>query len=131
MFGLVFAVLAWAFILTGALFVVAGAIGIYRFPDFYSRLHGAGVTDTFGADLMVTGLIFETLVMFDLADSWSVVAKLFFIGAFFFFTSPTSTHAIAQAAYVAGLKPFLHPIAKQDATDAEDFRDAAEGKDAS
>jgi len=36
-----------------------------------------------------------------------VTVKLFLIGAFLFFTSPTSTHAIANAAYVAGLKPYL------------------------
>ena len=27
------------------------------------------------------------------------------IGAFLFFTSPTATHAIANAAYIAGLRP--------------------------
>ena len=93
-------ILSGIFLLSGVFFVVVGAIGIYRFPDFYSRLHGAGVTDTLGAGLILIGLIFQ-------AGLTLVAVKLAFIGAFLFFTSPTSTHAIANAAYVAGLKPFL------------------------
>jgi len=33
----------------GLFFVLAGSIGVLRFPDFYTRLHAAGMTDTLGA----------------------------------------------------------------------------------
>ena len=36
-----------------------------------------------------------------------ITAKLIFIGVFLFFTSPTATHAVANAAFTAGLKPLL------------------------
>ncbi len=84
----------------GAFFVVVGAVGVYRFPDFYTRLHAAGVTDTMGSELILLGLVLQA--------GFSLIAvKLIFIGLFLFITSPTATHAIANAALTAGLRPFL------------------------
>ncbi len=85
--------------LVGGFFVIVGSIGIARFPDFYARLHAAGVTDTMGAELMLIGLMIQ-------AGLGLVTVKLIFIIFFVFFTSPTATHAIANAAYRAGLTPF-------------------------
>ena len=92
--------LAWLFILAGGALLLVGAVGLIRLPDFYTRLHAGGVIDTLGAELMLVGMMFQ-------AGLSLVTVKLFLIGAFLFFTSPTSTHAIANAAYVAGLKPYL------------------------
>lgn len=89
---------SWALLTTGAFLVLVGALGLLRMPDFYTRLHPAGVTDTLGADLILLGLMVQ-------AGFSLVTIKLILIGAFLFFTSPTSTHAIANAALVAGLKP--------------------------
>lgn len=89
-----------ALMLTGAVFVLAGAIGMMRLPDFYTRMHAAGVTDTLGAELIIIGLMFQS--------GWSLVTvKLALLGLFVFMTSPTATHATANAAYKAGLKPLL------------------------
>ncbi|MGJ3230613.1 MAG: monovalent cation/H(+) antiporter subunit G [Oceanicaulis sp.] len=89
-----------ALMLTGAVFVLAGALGMLRLPDFYTRLHAAGVTDTLGAELIVIGLMLQT--------GWSLdTVKLALLGLFVFLTSPTATHATANAAYKAGLKPVL------------------------
>ena len=71
---------------------------LIRMPDFYTRMHAAGITDTLGADLILAGLMVQ-------AGFSLVTIKLLLIGAFLFFTSPTSTHAIANAALTAGLKP--------------------------
>jgi multicomponent Na+:H+ antiporter subunit G len=89
---------SWTFLLLGAFLVLVGALGLVRMPDFYTRLHPAGITDSLGADFILTGLVLQ-------AGFSLVTVKLFLIGAFLFFTSPTSTHAIANAALVAGLKP--------------------------
>lgn len=102
-----------AFLITGAVFVLAGAIGVIRLPDFYTRLHAAGVTDTLGAELIVIGLI----VQFGFSQA---SAKLALIGLFLFLTSPTATHAIANAAYRSGLKPLLqrfHPDSASSETE--------------
>ena len=86
----------------GSIFVIIGAFGLIRFPDFYTRLHAAGITDTLGAELILLGLMFQ-------AGLSLVTVKLILISLFIFFTSPTATHAVANAARVMGLKPMLVP----------------------
>lgn len=91
-------VLSWGLFVTGGIAVAAGALGLVRFPDFYTRLHAAGVTDTGGAELMIIGMLLQ-------APDWLVASKLIFIGVFLFLTSPVATHAIAHAAWATGFKP--------------------------
>ncbi|MBB5518250.1 monovalent cation/H(+) antiporter subunit G [Amphiplicatus metriothermophilus] len=98
---------SWALFIVGSAGVAIGAVGIVRFPDFYTRLHAAGVTDTAGAELIILAMMLQ-------APNWLVVAKLAFIGFFLFFTSPVATHAIAHAAWVSGLKPLLGPELKRE-----------------
>ena len=94
----------------GLFFVLAGTIGVLRLPDFYTRLHAAGMTDTLGAELILLALIFQS-------DSLQMVLKLLLVAFFLLVTSPTATHAVAHAAYKAGLKPVL---GKYRAPDVED-----------
>ncbi len=98
MSALVTEAVSWALLASGSFLVVIGALGLIRMPDFYTRMHAAGITDTLGADLILLGLMVQ-------AGFSLVTVKLLLIGAFLFFTSPTSTHAIANAALTAGLKP--------------------------
>ena len=42
--------LSWGFILAGVFFVFTGTLGMLRLPDFYTRLHAAGITDTMGTE---------------------------------------------------------------------------------
>ena len=95
----------------GSIFVLIGAFGLIRFPDFYTRLHAAGITDTLGAALILLALMFQ-------AGLSLVTVKLILISLFIFFTSPTATHAVANAARVMGLKPMLVP--DKDLENAED-----------
>ena len=85
-------------LLAGAFFVTVGGVGVFRLPDFYTRLHGAGITDTLGAGLILVGLCLQA--GFSLA-----AVKLLMILVFLFMTSPTSCHALAQAARANGLEP--------------------------
>jgi len=96
---------------TGSIFILIGAFGLIRLPDFYTRLHAAGITDTLGAELILLGLMFQ-------AGLSLVTVKLILISLFIFFTSPTATHAVANAARVMGLKPMLVP--DKDLENAED-----------
>lgn len=94
-------VLSWIFLLAGSFIGISGGIGILRFPDFYTRLHAASVTDTLCAAFILLGLALQA--------GWGLVAvKLIFIMVFLFFTSPTSTHALVRTALNSGLKPILH-----------------------
>lgn len=49
--------LSWPLLLAGTFFCLAGAVGIVRFPDIYSRLHAVTKADTLGLGLIVLGLI--------------------------------------------------------------------------
>lgn len=87
-------------IIIGMLFVFAGTFGVLRLPDFYTRLHAAGITDTLGVELILLGLIIQS-------GFSQMSLKLLMVSFFLFLTSPTATHAVANAAFEAGLKPKL------------------------
>lgn len=84
----------------GAFFSLVGGIGLVRMPDFYTRMHGASVTETLGAGFMLIGLMLQ-------AGLTLVAVKLAMIGLLILFASPTATHALAKAALLSGLKPKL------------------------
>ncbi|MDG7056114.1 MAG: monovalent cation/H(+) antiporter subunit G [Wolbachia endosymbiont of Meromenopon meropis] len=44
------------FIFLGIFLVIISTIGIFRFPDFYTRLHAVSITDSGGAMLLLVGL---------------------------------------------------------------------------
>lgn len=91
-------ILSWICLLLGSFFCLTGAVGILRFPDFFSRAHAAGVTDTMGAGLILVGLMIQA--------GWSLVlAKLILILFFSLLASTTACHAMAKAALKSGLKP--------------------------
>lgn len=94
----VVAALSWASFIVGGLFLVIGALGMNRLPDFWARLHAAGIVDTVGAGFMIAGMMLQ-------AGLGLVALKLLLIGVFIFITSPTATHAIAHAAFADGLRP--------------------------
>ena len=82
------------FLALGAFFALTGAVGVLRFPDFYSRLHPAGHGDTLAQTFFLFGLLFQSPDLF-------MAAKLVLITVFLYITAPTATHAISQAAYLA------------------------------
>lgn len=90
--------LSWVCLLGGAVFLLIGAIGVLRFPDFYTRLHAVSVCDTMGAGLVLFGLMLQSGL--DL-----VTVKLLLMFYFMIFTGPTAVHALAEAALQGRLKP--------------------------
>lgn len=96
----VVSILAWLFLAAGSVFSIIGGIGIIRFPEFFSRLHGGGITDTLGAGLILIGLML--LGGFTLAT-----VKLAMILFFLMIASPSSCHALARAALKDGQEPEL------------------------
>ena len=93
-------------LLAGLFFFTGGAIGILRFPDFYSRLHPAGKLDTLGLFLSMTGLALFGLHHFSLGALLTSI-KIMLIVVFVFLASPTATHAIVDAGVRAGLEPWV------------------------
>lgn len=92
-------ILGYCFLGLGALFMLTAGVGLLRMPDFYSRLHPAGVADSLGAPLMIIGIAClgaETLSPF----------KLGMLVIFLLITGPTACHALAKAAFSTQLVPW-------------------------
>jgi len=91
-------IFSWVLLLAGSFFCIVGGIGLIRLPDFFARIHGAGITDTLGAGLVLAGLMVQ-------AGLTLVTVKLVMVVVILLLTGPTATHAVARAARLAGLKP--------------------------
>lgn len=89
----------------GLFFFTGGALGILRFPDFYSRLHPAGKLDTLGLLLSLMGLALYNLHHLSTGAVLTSL-KIILIVVFVFLASPTATHAIVDAGIRAGLAPW-------------------------
>ncbi|MDP1932656.1 MAG: monovalent cation/H(+) antiporter subunit G [Gammaproteobacteria bacterium] len=92
--------ISWTFLVLGGFLCISGAVGLLRFPDFFTRMHAASVTDTLATALIILGLLLQT-------DAWMVQVKLVMVLVFVLLTSPTASHALAKAALHGGLKPQL------------------------
>ena len=86
-------------VLLGSVFLLLGAIGIYRMPDLYNRLQAGTKATTLGA----MSLIFGVGLM---QPNW--LFKLVIIILFIGFANPLSSHALARASYRQGKKPYYN-----------------------
>ncbi len=84
--------LAAVLILVAAFFLLVGAIGLMRFPDFYMRLHAPTKSSTLG----VGGVLIASMLV-TLANGRPSLAELL-ITLFVFVTAPVSANLLAQAA---------------------------------
>ncbi|MCP4037587.1 MAG: monovalent cation/H(+) antiporter subunit G [bacterium] len=108
---------SWICLVSGSVFCLIGGIGMVRMPDFYTRGHAAGLTDTLGAGLILVGLMFQAGVTL-------ITAKLAIVLFFLYITSPTATHALFKSAYAGGMRWDLqrrdHHADRSEAPDAFD-----------
>lgn len=93
---------SWPVALAGIVFMVAGAIGVVRLPDLYTRLHAASVTDT-GATLLI-GLVLLFHAVFVFGSAMAAIKMVLIVG-FTLFTAPTASHVLAKTALLTGLVP--------------------------
>lgn len=94
-------VLAWiggGFVVIGVALSILGAVGVLKFPDVYTRIHAASITDTAGASLVLLGLCL-------IAGLSLATLKLAFIWMFVMLTTPVAANALANAAFGSGHKP--------------------------
>ena len=82
----------------GVVLTALGAFGILKFPDFYTRIHAASITDTAGASIVLLGLCL-------IAGLSLVTLKLVFIWMFVMLTTPVAANALGNAAFGSGYKP--------------------------
>ncbi|UCG72407.1 MAG: monovalent cation/H(+) antiporter subunit G [Chromatiales bacterium] len=88
-----------ALLTAGALFFVAGTIGLLRFPDLYTRLHALTKADNVGLGLVVLGLAAQ-------ATSLAAALKLIVIWLLVLLASSSVGHLIARTALRNGVRPW-------------------------
>ena len=95
-------------ILVGLFFNTLGAFSLYRFPDVYTRLHGATKCTTFGTLFTMFAVVAYSLskliekgeARFGVFIIHGAVAALVLL-----ITNATGAHAIARAAHRSGILP--------------------------
>ncbi len=80
--------LLWA----GFFFIFAGAVGLLRLPDIYTRMHASGKCDTLGTTLVLLALATQ-------AGKYTEFIKLLVLWALIWSINPVITHLIGKTAY--------------------------------
>lgn len=80
-------------ILAGGAFTFIGSLGLVRFRDFYTRLHGPTKATTLG----VGCLLLASSVFFSVTGERLSLHEIL-VSAFLFITAPISAHLLAKAA---------------------------------
>ena len=84
--------------LLGGFLCLTAAVGLLRLPDFFSRIHASGITDTLAAPLLLCGVMLQIEFSLD-------TVKLAMVLVFLLSTNPTTTHALVKGALVDGEVP--------------------------
>jgi len=89
--------LSAALLIIGAVFFLAGTLGLLRFPDVYTRLHALTKADNVGLGLMIAGLAMQ-------AESWAVAGKLLLIWFLVLLAGASVAHLVARGALQRGIQ---------------------------
>jgi multicomponent K+:H+ antiporter subunit G len=83
-------------VVVGALFILLGAFGLAKLPDFYSRLHAPTKASTLG----VGGIMLASLLRFSnhASDGAGISWHQLLLTLFLLITAPLTAHMLAQAA---------------------------------
>jgi len=92
-------ILSVTLLLVGAVFFLAGTLGLLRFPDVYTRLHALTKADNVGLGLVVAGLALQSA-------SWAVAGKLLLIWLLVMLAGASVAHLVAHKALSRGISPW-------------------------
>jgi multicomponent Na+:H+ antiporter subunit G len=90
------AIISWALILVGAVFMLLAGVGVFRMPDVFTRMHSSTKSATLGVGCVLLG---AALYFNDLAIAARAIAVVVFV----FVTAPVAAHMIGRAAYLSGV----------------------------
>ncbi len=103
-------------VLISLIFSILGVIGLFRFPDFYTRIHAAGLVGSFGILFMGAAVLIYAAGLFLSGEgAWlNFGAHILIALVVTVITGTTSTHAIARSAYRSGNRPDAKSDALKD-----------------
>ena len=87
------------FLVVGAIFFLAGTIGLLRFPDVYTRLHALAKVYNLGLGFTSIGLVFQ-------APELVIALKIILIWLLALVASSTLSFLIARRAMKRGIIPW-------------------------
>jgi multicomponent Na+:H+ antiporter subunit G len=93
LFEIVIAIL----LLGGSLLTLVAALGLFRLPDLFTRMHAASKAGTAGSGLLLLGVALQS-------EDAGVWIKCILTIVFFVLTAPVAAHLLAKAAVRAGVK---------------------------
>ncbi|MCQ2359780.1 MAG: monovalent cation/H(+) antiporter subunit G [Phascolarctobacterium sp.] len=100
-------VIASLFLFCSLIFFAGSAIGMLRLPDFYSRIHASGNSETMGITLGFIGLMIHE-------GATLTTVKMGFVFLLLFIGNPIGSHILAKAVYKTGT-----PVWTLDSDDAD------------
>jgi multicomponent Na+:H+ antiporter subunit G len=80
----------------GVCFMWLASLGLWRLPDFYTRLHAVGQARTLGSATLLIGVAVY-------GGMPTLVAKILIFIGIVFLTTTIAAHALGRAAYIAGI----------------------------
>lgn len=91
-----------ALIVIGAVFALAGTIGIIKMPDTFCRMQASTCIPTLGMLCVAVGaILYAAIIKQSAADA----VKIGVIALMVILTNPIGAHTIAKGAYKAGVRP--------------------------
>jgi len=85
-------IISYILMMGACFFAIVTVVGLFRFPDVYTRIHAAAVVLTISGVLLTFGVSIYVWELF-------LSLKILLIGLFFLVSNPMATHAIARASY--------------------------------
>lgn len=82
--------IGWILIILGLFIIISGIIAMFRFPDFYTKIHAASAIECCGIPISLVGLAL-------LQNELTSMFKLLLITLVIFIVNPVSTYALARS----------------------------------
>ena len=98
--NIILEILSLFFMAVGCLVMFSSALGLYRFPDVYMRLHSSTKVNTGGAMTILFGAMLRSGVS-------AISGKIIIIIALVFILTPVCSHAIARSAHLQSKTPIV------------------------
>ena len=99
----------WIILVIGVFFMTLGTIALHRFPDVYTRLHGATKCTTFGSIFLALGVVayglWRWVTAGDTALGTLAIHAIIALVCLLL-TNPVGAHAIARASHRSGVEPY-------------------------
>lgn len=82
------------FMVSGSLFMLLAAVGVFRMPDLYTRMHAASKVGTIGVICVMLAVSFHFAEL-------GIVTRSILIILFFLITAPVAAHMIGRSAFLS------------------------------